>query len=62
MASQIYWVVESKVGDLFDRENRLKNRPHAIVQLRMEDLEGKLLNMVGFKLTSNGQSKKEFSG
>ena len=39
----------SKWGDLFDRENRLKNRPHAIVQLRMEDLEGKLLNMVGFQ-------------
>ena len=38
-----------KWGDLFDRENRLKNRPHAIVQLRMEDLEGKLLNMVGFQ-------------
>jgi len=39
----------SKWGDLYDRENRLKNRPHAIVQLRMEDLEGKLLNMVGFQ-------------
>jgi len=38
-----------KWGDLLDRENRLKNRPHAIVQLRMEDLEGKLLNMVGFQ-------------
>ena len=38
-----------KWGDLFDKENRLKNRPHAIVQLRMEDLQGKLLNMVGFQ-------------
>jgi len=36
-------------GDLFDRENRLKKRPHAIVQLRKEDLEGKLLNIVGFQ-------------
>ena len=36
-------------GDLFDRENRLKKRPHAIVQLRKEDLDGKLLNMVGFQ-------------
>ena len=36
-------------GDLFDKENRLKKRPHAIVQLRKEDLEGKLLNMVGFQ-------------
>jgi len=34
-----------KWGDLFDRENRLKKRPHAVVQLRKEDLEGKLLNM-----------------
>ena len=38
-----------KWGELFDRENRLKKRPHAIVQLRKEDLEGKLLNMVGFQ-------------
>ena len=53
-----YWFVESKWGDLFDRENRLKKRPHAIVQLRKEDLKGKLLNMVGSKPTSNGQSKK----
>ena len=32
-----------KWGDLFDRENRLKKRPNAIVQLR-EDVEGNLLN------------------
>ena len=38
-----------KWGDLFDKENRLKKRPHAIVQLRKEDIEGKLLNMVGFQ-------------
>ena len=38
-----------KWGDLYDKENRLKKRPHAIVQLRKEDLEGKLLNMVGFQ-------------
>ena len=38
-----------KWGNLFDRENRIKKRPHAIVQLRKEDLEGKLLNMVGFQ-------------
>ena len=36
-------------GNLFDKENRLKKRPYAIVQLRKEDLEGKLLNMVGFQ-------------
>ena len=39
----------TKWGDLFDKENRLKKRPHAIVQLRKEDIEGKLLNMVGFQ-------------
>ena len=38
-----------KWGDLYDRENRIQNRPHAIVQLRKEDREGKLLNMVGFQ-------------
>ena len=38
-----------KWGDLFDKENRLKKRPHALVQLRKEDIEGKLLNMVGFQ-------------
>ena len=38
-----------KWGNLFDKENRIKKRPHAIVQLRKEDLDGKLLNMVGFQ-------------
>ena len=28
-----------KWGDLFDRDNRLKKRPYAIVQLRKEDLK-----------------------
>ena len=45
-------------GDLFDRENRLKNRPHAIVQLRYEDLEGKLLNMVGFQTNLKWSEQK----
>jgi len=45
-------------GDLFDRENRLKNRPHAIVQLRMEDIEGKLLNMVGFQTNLKWSEQK----
>ena len=45
-------------GDLFDKENRLKQRPHAIVQLRKEDLQGKLLNMVGFQTNQNGLNKK----
>ena len=48
----------SKWGDLFNKENRLKNRPHAIVQLRMEDLEGKLLNMVGFQTNLKWSEQK----
>tara|TARA_B100000700_G_scaffold328678_1_gene447321 strand:+ start:1265 stop:2650 length:1386 start_codon:yes stop_codon:yes gene_type:complete len=36
-------------GDLNDRELRRSKRPHAIVQLRKEDLAGKLLNLVGFQ-------------
>ncbi len=36
-------------GDLNDKENRLAKRAHAIVQLRQEDREGKLWNMVGFQ-------------
>ena len=45
-------------GDLFDKENRLKKRPHAIVQLRKEDLEGKLLNMVGFQTNLKWSEQK----
>ena len=45
-------------GDLFDRENRLQKRPHAIVQLRKEDLEGKLLNMVGFQTNLKWSEQK----
>ncbi len=47
-----------KWGDLFDRENRLKKRPHAIVQLRKEDLEGKLMNMVGFQTNLKWSEQK----
>ena len=45
-------------GDLFDRENRLKKRPYAIVQLRKEDIEGKLLNMVGFQTNLKWSEQK----
>ena len=45
-------------GDLYDRENRLKRRPHAIVQLRKEDLQGKLLNMVGFQTNLKWSEQK----
>ena len=47
-----------KWGDLFDKENRLKKRPHAIVQLKKEDLEGKLLNMVGFQTNLKWSEQK----
>ena len=47
-----------KWGDLFDRENRLKKRPYAIVQLRKEDLDGKLLNMVGFQTNLKWSEQK----
>ena len=44
--------------NLFDKNNRLKSRPHAIVQLRKEDLEGKLLNMVGFQTNLKWSEQK----
>ena len=47
-----------KWGDLFDRENRLKKRPHAIVQLRQEDVEGNLLNIVGFQTNLKWSEQK----
>ncbi len=47
-----------KWGDLFDRENRFKKRPHAIVQLRKEDLEGNLLNIVGFQTNLKWSEQK----
>ena len=45
-------------GNLFDKENRIKKRPHAIVQLRKEDLDGKLLNMVGFQTNLKWSEQK----
>ncbi len=47
-----------KWGDLFDKENRLKKRPHGIVQLRKEDLEGRLLNLVGFQTNLKWSEQK----
>jgi tRNA:m(5)U-54 methyltransferase len=47
-----------KWGNLFDKENRINKRPHAIVQLRKEDLEGKLLNMVGFQTNLKWSEQK----
>ncbi len=45
-------------GDLFDKENRLKKRPYGIVQLRKEDSEGKLLNLVGFQTNLKWSEQK----
>ncbi len=47
-----------KWGNLFDKENRIRKRPHAIVQLRKEDLDGKLLNMVGFQTNLKWSEQK----
>ena len=47
-----------KWGNLFDKDNRIKKRPHAIVQLRKEDLKGKLLNMVGFQTNLKWSEQK----
>ena len=45
-------------GDLNDKQNRLKKRPYAIVQLRKEDFDGKLLNMVGFQTNLKWSEQK----
>ncbi len=45
-------------GDLYNKENRINKRPHAIVQLRKEDLEGRLLNMVGFQTNLKWSEQK----
>ncbi len=47
-----------KWGNLKDKSNRLKKRPHAIVQLRREDIDGKLLNMVGFQTNLKWSEQK----
>ena len=47
-----------KWGDLHNKENRMSRRPHAIVQLRKEDLNGKLLNMVGFQTNLRWSEQK----
>ena len=45
-------------GDLNDKNNRRNKRPHAIVQLRKEDVEGKLFNMVGFQTNLKWSEQK----
>ncbi len=45
-------------GELNDKNYLLKKRPHAIVQLRKEDIDGKLLNMVGFQTNLKWSEQK----
>ena len=50
---------DKRWGDLFDRENRLIKRAYAIVQLRQEDKQGRLWNLVGFQTNLKwGEQKK----
>ncbi|MEM8777899.1 MAG: FADH(2)-oxidizing methylenetetrahydrofolate--tRNA-(uracil(54)-C(5))-methyltransferase TrmFO [Cyanobacteria bacterium P01_G01_bin.49] len=51
---------DSRLGDFRDPENREK-RPYAVVQLRQEDKQGKLWNMVGFQTNLKwGEQKRVF--
>ncbi len=48
-------------GDLNDRENRMTKRAYAIVQLRKEDRDGRLWNLVGFQTNLKwGDQKRIF--
>ncbi|QNI71119.1 methylenetetrahydrofolate--tRNA-(uracil(54)-C(5))-methyltransferase (FADH(2)-oxidizing) [Cyanobium sp. NS01] len=48
-------------GDLHDREVRRSRRAHAVVQLRQEDRDGRLWNLVGFQTNLKwGEQKRVF--
>ncbi len=49
---------DTRWGDLNDKENRHSKRPHAIVQLRKEDINGKLWNLVGFQTNLKWKEQK----
>ncbi|GAB4238327.1 MAG: FADH(2)-oxidizing methylenetetrahydrofolate--tRNA-(uracil(54)-C(5))-methyltra nsferase TrmFO [Stanieria sp.] len=52
---------DSRLGDFRDPANQNK-RPYAVVQLRQEDKEGELWNMVGFQTNLKwGEQKRVFS-
>ncbi|EAZ91741.1 FADH(2)-oxidizing methylenetetrahydrofolate--tRNA-(uracil(54)-C(5))-methyltransferase TrmFO [Crocosphaera chwakensis] len=51
---------DARLGDFRDPENKEK-RPYAVVQLRQEDKQGKLWNMVGFQTNLRwGEQKRVF--
>jgi methylenetetrahydrofolate--tRNA-(uracil-5-)-methyltransferase len=51
---------DARLGDFRDPENRSK-RPYAVVQLRQEDKQGQLWNMVGFQTNLRwGEQKRVF--
>jgi len=45
-------------GDVTDREVRRANRAHAVVQLRQEDRDGRLWNLVGFQTNLKWSEQK----
>ncbi len=49
---------DKRWGDLYDRELRRTKRAYAIVQLRKEDLEGRLWNLVGFQTNLKWSEQK----
>jgi methylenetetrahydrofolate--tRNA-(uracil-5-)-methyltransferase len=52
---------DPRLGDFREPENKAK-RPYAVVQLRQEDKEGQLWNMVGFQTNLRwGEQKRVFS-
>ena len=53
-------LLDARLGDFRDPENKEK-RPYAVVQLRQEDKQGKLWNMVGFQTNLKwGEQKRVF--
>ncbi|KGG12804.1 MULTISPECIES: FADH(2)-oxidizing methylenetetrahydrofolate--tRNA-(uracil(54)-C(5))-methyltransferase TrmFO [Prochlorococcus] len=50
---------DSRWGDLNDRDLRRSKRAYAVVQLRQEDREGKLWNLVGFQTNLKWNEQKQ---
>ncbi len=52
---------DTRWGDLKDKQVRLKKRAYAVVQLRQEDREGRMWNLVGFQTNLKwGEQKRIF--
>ena len=49
---------DERWGDVFNKELRIKKRAYAIIQLRQEDLQGRLWNMVGFQTNLKWNEQK----